>query len=445
MAQPPKPSFVIADVHSSSYTTALAVTSVREVTGTENCSNADEPVLVCGTNDGSIALWSLATYRCLRHYPPEEMTTLFQLNEPVRVTAVHSVPGCHRLLIQLKSNEIYLLDTSGSLRHPISLLEHPWIAFSTAFAQVTPVLSADHGPPLEHCHAYLAEDDTRKSLANGIQLVDSKRAVPVGSIRLVSAATEEDEEKGHGIVMALHLFTKDITAEEEEKQALYLILAHEDGFIVLYRASLRNRLETFLLEQRRAKQHQTKEPTFEAAQVSTLKSHSEMVTCIAFHEGTMRGISCSVDNEIVIWDVVIPENINATSAAADSKKPTEKNAGNEETTAKTVEEGDKDFVKETVKDTGLVERRSRRIRLTNAGILCCAIRDDGRIFATGGKDGRLRLFALRSGKPLAVLAYHSNTIESVRWFSGSSKDDLLFAASRDKSISVWSGLYPLKE
>lgn len=412
MAQPPKPAFVLADVHSSSYTTALAVTSVREVTGMsvklDNEDDQNEPVLVCGTNDGSIGLWSLTTYRLLRHYSAEELATLFQLNDdPIRVTSVHPIPGCHRLLIQLKSNDIYLLETSGeSLRHPISLLEEPWTAFPTSFAQVTPVLSDGNG--LEHCFAYLA-DDTVKSSADVIQLVDGKRVLPIGSIRLVSK--EAEEEKGHGIVMAIHLFTKDDT---EKKQSLYLILAHEDGFIVLYRAELKERLENLLLEKKKIKK-----PTFEAAQISTLKSHSEMITCIAFHEGTMRGIACSVDNEIALWDVVIPT------------------------------EGEED-----PKITGLVERKSRRIQLTNAGILCCAIRADGRLFATGGKDGRLRLFALKSGKPLAVLVYHANTIEAVRFFlkSGNSNskeeeasDHLLIAASRDKSVSVWSGLYPLKE
>ena len=447
----PKPVFVIADVHSGSYTTAMEVTTAGQISAsistsssssstdvdkTEDDNDDDEPVLLCGTNDGSLSLWSLRTYRCLHRFSPEELATLLELNQPiqpgdpVRITSLHARAG--RLLLQLKSNELFLLDFRSSLRHPVSLLtERPWSTFSTTFAQFFPLF--------EHCYAFLAEErlstnETSKG-ADVIQLVNSRRCLPFCRVKLVSKAEKDEEEKGHGIVMALHLFTKDIAsssgAEDDEpaRQALYLLLAYEDGFIELYRATFKEHLQTLFekASATRQKSLSAQQPVFEAVQTSGLQSHAEMVTCIAFHEGTSRGVACSVDNEIAIWEVRTAED---SSWRRRRLGEGEEGAGGDEK---------KD------KKLGLVERRSRRIRLTNAGILCAAIRPDGRIFATGGKDGRLRLFGLRTGKPLAVLAYHANTIEAVRFSGGSlsssnhnSTGSLLFAASRDKSISVWS-------
>ncbi|KAH9399126.1 Guanine nucleotide binding protein (G protein), beta polypeptide 1-like [Tyrophagus putrescentiae] len=433
----PKPVFVIADVHSGSYTTAMEVTTAGQISAsisnTKDDNDDDEPVLLCGTNDGSLSLWSLRTYRCLHRFSPEELATLLELSQPiqpgdpVRITSLHAHAG--RLLLQLKSNELFLLDFRSSLRHPVSLLsERPWSTFSTTFAQFFPLF--------EHCYAFLAEEPLNRSgasKADVIQLVNSRRCLPFCRVKLVSKAEKDEEEKGHGIVMALHLFTKDIASssgaeDDEPKQALYLLLAYEDGFIELYRATFKEHLQT-LFEKASATRQKSlsaqQQPVFEAVQTSGLQSHAEMVTCIAFHEGTSRGVACSVDNEIAIWEVRTAEDSSWRR--------------------RRLGEGEEGGDEKKDKQLGLVERRSRRIRLTNAGILCAAIRPDGRIFATGGKDGRLRLFGLRTGKPLAVLAYHANTIEAVRFGGGSlsssnhnSEGSLLFAASRDKSISVWS-------
>ena len=85
---------------------------------------------------------------------------------------------------------------------------------------------------------------------------------------------------------------------------------------------------------------------------------------------------------------------------------------------------------------------NRKIKITNPGILSCAIRPDGKIIATGGSDNRIRLLALKSLKPLVVLDKHKQPVEFVLFsnqinchhFDGF----MLAAASRDKTITIWS-------
>lgn len=69
------------------------------------------------------------------------------------------------------------------------------------------------------------------------------------------------------------------------------------------------------------------------------------------------------------------------------------------------------------------------------------LRPDGKLFATAGWDYRLRLFSTRAPtfKPLAVLRYHSASINAITFSSDST---ILAAGSKDFKISLWSDLYP---
>lgn len=79
--------------------------------------------------------------------------------------------------------------------------------------------------------------------------------------------------------------------------------------------------------------------------------------------------------------------------------------------------------------------------ITNPGLGCVSIRPDGKIYATGGWDHRIRLFSWKKHKPLAVLLYHRKSIEclafSERSVSTFTKGYLLAAGSSDNSISLW--------
>ncbi|XP_037777614.1 guanine nucleotide-binding protein subunit beta-like protein 1 isoform X1 [Penaeus monodon] len=85
---------------------------------------------------------------------------------------------------------------------------------------------------------------------------------------------------------------------------------------------------------------------------------------------------------------------------------------------------------------------NKEIQITNPGVSSCITRPDGKIFALGGWDSRIRLFSSKKCKPLAVLQYHKKTVECLAY----SKCDvdhygfgyILAAGSSDHSISLWN-------
>ena len=74
------------------------------------------------------------------------------------------------------------------------------------------------------------------------------------------------------------------------------------------------------------------------------------------------------------------------------------------------------------------------------GIASVAMRPDGRIFAAGGWDRRVRLWQYRKLKPLAVLRTHGGTVNAV-CFSRCSR--WLASASSDKTVALWT-IFPPK-
>ena len=122
-------------------------------------------------------------------------------------------------------------------------------------------------------------------------------------------------------------------------------------------------------------------------EVSSIQSHTETVMCLGFCPSLDLGFSGSVNHTLTSWGV----------------KEGEPSPG-------------------------------RMIEITNKGLNDLVIRGDGRIVATAGWDSRIRVFSCKKLKPLAVLDFHKESIQSVSF----SKGGLLAAGSKDKTISVWS-------
>ena len=74
------------------------------------------------------------------------------------------------------------------------------------------------------------------------------------------------------------------------------------------------------------------------------------------------------------------------------------------------------------------------IEITNTGVGCVKIREDGKLFASGGWDSRLRLFSVKTLRPLAVLCQHTGTVQCLAFAA----DNTLAVGSSDCTISVWS-------
>ncbi|XP_021355416.1 guanine nucleotide-binding protein subunit beta-like protein 1 [Mizuhopecten yessoensis] len=75
----------------------------------------------------------------------------------------------------------------------------------------------------------------------------------------------------------------------------------------------------------------------------------------------------------------------------------------------------------------------REMKATNPGFNQTLFRRDGKILATGGWDGNVRLFSGKSLKPLAVLTYHKESVQALAF----STDSILACGSKDQHISLW--------
>ena len=75
------------------------------------------------------------------------------------------------------------------------------------------------------------------------------------------------------------------------------------------------------------------------------------------------------------------------------------------------------------------------IPLKKPGVAALALRQDGRIFAAAGWDGRVRLHRGDTRKLLAVLQYHKSGVQDVCFDERSKR---LASASKDGSIAMWS-------
>ena len=83
-------------------------------------------------------------------------------------------------------------------------------------------------------------------------------------------------------------------------------------------------------------------------------------------------------------------------------------------------------------------RLEKTFKITNAGINSAVVRHDGKLVATGGWDGRIRLFSATNFKPLAVLMHHKKPVSCLRYIQVQrGKGDYLLAASEDGTTSLW--------
>ncbi|ORY92159.1 WD40-repeat-containing domain protein [Syncephalastrum racemosum] len=88
----------------------------------------------------------------------------------------------------------------------------------------------------------------------------------------------------------------------------------------------------------------------------------------------------------------------------------------------------------------LVTGQTKKTTIKKPGLSAVTIRQDGKIFATAGYDGRIRVFSAKSLKPLAILSYHRDSVYSVSFASrlAEGEDHWLMAGSKESRISLWS-------
>ena len=64
-------------------------------------------------------------------------------------------------------------------------------------------------------------------------------------------------------------------------------------------------------------------------------------------------------------------------------------------------------------------------------------RPDGRVFAVGGWDHRLRIFGRTSSKPFAILRGHQESVTAMDWTGNAAFSGLLATGAGDGKVCIW--------
>lgn len=99
----------------------------------------------------------------------------------------------------------------------------------------------------------------------------------------------------------------------------------------------------------------------------------------------------------------------------------------------------KKIVIEANADSHLEIKLSKTRMMKNPGVSDVKVRPDCKIVAAGGwHDGSVRVFSFKSLKPLAVLSYHSGTVQSIVFRNvGESAQQILASGSMTNKIAIW--------
>ncbi|KAI8097264.1 WD40-repeat-containing domain protein [Halteromyces radiatus] len=84
----------------------------------------------------------------------------------------------------------------------------------------------------------------------------------------------------------------------------------------------------------------------------------------------------------------------------------------------------------------------KKIKTKKSGTASVALRKDNKIWATGGYDGNIRVYSVKTMKPLAILSYHRDSVYYVdfakSWMIGQDNEQhWLVGCSKDHRISLW--------
>ena len=172
--------------------------------------------------------------------------------------------------------------------------------------------------------------------------------------------------------------------------------------------------------------------------VSTLTPTSGIKSCgmcmaisvIRNEEGPSQILAGYENGSIDLWDTSTWKEISTLKCHDDSVMAMDYNEiinkGFSVTALKTV-------VQWEIKNGNVLQQLNER-NITNPGVSCLSIRKDGKLFVTGGWDSQARLFGCKKMKSLAILSYHSASVQSAIFLN----DNTSVLGSKDGCISFWS-------
>jgi len=203
-------------------------------------------------------------------------------------------------------------------------------------------------------------------------------------------------ESKTGIIMAMQLFFRE---QEGTSRPLHLLAAYESGEVALHRCSTASYQERSI---------EGKGWTC----VWKTRQHIESVMAMAISPDKLFALTVSADHLVVRYNLFETQDSESRPR----------------------------FVKHRIKQVG------------NGAI---GIRDDGRVCAIGGWDGKIRLFSTKTMKSLGTLSYHTKSCKGIAFAhqisGGTEKEDVdemtkeekesralwLLGGSEDSRMSLW--------
>jgi WD40 repeat protein len=80
--------------------------------------------------------------------------------------------------------------------------------------------------------------------------------------------------------------------------------------------------------------------------------------------------------------------------------------------------------------------KEQTLTIKESGLSDVKIRPDGKVFATAGWDGCIRVFGVKKLQPLAIMRYHEVGVHAIEF--GNVHEGVLCSASKDGKIAWWN-------
>ena len=101
------------------------------------------------------------------------------------------------------------------------------------------------------------------------------------------------------------------------------------------------------------------------------------------------------------------------------------------------DESSQDLHSASMKATVRAKTQTCSLAAGKIGVASCRFRPDGRMFAVGGWDHRLRIFGRTTSQPLAILHGHEESVTAVDWAESAAVSGLLATGAGDGRICIY--------
>lgn len=184
----------------------------------------------------------------------------------------------------------------------------------------------------------------------------------------------------------------------------------------------------------------TREPVATFRHADDAGKYGEIMACKVTHRnGEAFVIAAYESGHIAVWDVKVGNAVSVLNVAGKTDCPmavdydVERGRGICGSSSDTI-------VVFKLNDAMKLSVR-HQFKMRSEGASCVRIRPDGKVFVVGCWDGKLRWFATKTCRPIAVVDYHASTILDLTFSTFPvevrQSKALMAAADKDGKISLW--------